>query len=1378
MEKPENSNLRHQQKTKKMDVPKTKMELFSESMKRGSSEIGASLKKGITRGMSIFGKGMEQVDKVEREIGALDEIHRNPVTWYTPPVAAEDKTWLQRMRETCHKVTENAYFQSFVTLMIVMDLCLTIHSFIASEEEVSGIGFWITNFVIIMVLSMDVVLRLIVDGLGFFKKPMDLIEVLVVVICLVFFFLESGPKGVSLGRTLRPLFRVIKALRLASKAVVGQSKLSAKMNKLVFNTVHSFVESQLEGLLYLPKDHLTVRPSAGILYVQKTHVVSAAFDKLHLPFTVKGGLLELFRVDLGLEKKNFELPGLEVTLHNLLLVVGPGHHQVPPKPQWNYETVASAKKRMVDVLTQRLESQIRGAHSHKQDNTEDDDGITVEPQEKKGLMGAFMKRIKNGLMSALLARVSIKIKNIAIRYEDDCELQDHAVLGTFKVGAISLFLSPVSVKKSGRSRSKENPPTLDASKSKLERAPSKKNHIHEVISSKDGSIKKNNSISPLTNSDSPLDATQSPSLSSKISSDNVFQQMQGLRSDGTWRVFKGGTEGQEEHFDVSINESKGKEKLKGQMIISRVSAWWSVDVVASKQHFTPELRSAESIHNAALRFKQEDLKDRLQVACMEHIVRPFGAWRRAWSYGYLLQPMHASVHMALSKPDDGNVPQEGSDFWHPARDIDVQLQTVNLSIQRKHLLSLIKLVRFTDHWHKDNEKFQWRPRGLPGDVKNVRVWNGCTCWWPYALWGLQKHVGRNLPWKFLPLLNAKRKHLYRFAYRDLFLYQLESVTPDKLQKKSKSCLRPNSAQDQAKDVKVWTMKNAQHMVELTVALPIPDLVRARTEAYNIFFHKQAELEDEKKQTAAKIEEMSRELEREMNEDLEQGRDVEDSPRSSNSSASENVPEVKAKSTVPVELAKVNPQHSVQFKVSAEYVSMSLKTIPEGRHEVWDSIEIVRFAIRGFDVLFCTEAPIRIQLEMVPNMWESVVADDSGLNNLQKTSIESMLEKNQPIEWIIGVLAAFGVSKTTMIRYLQSRQHTSASGWLGLQLSIDLLNGIDCTLPSSAVHGRKFLCNAGKTEAPVFRLRLKKSPNLEILNTQQDLTWSLAVELQPVKITIHQPLIGVLKEVSKIHEPVEVDHDWLEVQIMRAHLEPRFQFHRKHSAEGKLFEALCGAPRQKWEILLSTCGVDCTLIAPFSRNMCIVQHVFVPAGRCESCRYGFVWPPPFFSIGLGNEEEVKFTDTESSTGAMALAEQPAQEGAHLRTGISNTQLRSPRTVHSRWQCLVGMKSCKPCCTHPVEEVPSEVFPLKMEELVPADVFDVAGSVSDDLQTDPQKSVVDDEPFDYHLDMQSFWLEELVSKYQWTSAPMTVDIQVVRKERLGLPVATMSSSLHRW
>merc|ERR1711904_297826 len=116
----------------------------------------------------------------------------------------------------------------------------------------------------------------------------------VVVVCLVFFFLESGPQGVSLGRTLRPLFRVIKGVRLASKVALSKNKIAAKMNKLIYNTVHSTVESYIGGIVYLPKENLTVKPTAGVLYAQKAHVISSAFDGLHLPFTSKGGILELF----------------------------------------------------------------------------------------------------------------------------------------------------------------------------------------------------------------------------------------------------------------------------------------------------------------------------------------------------------------------------------------------------------------------------------------------------------------------------------------------------------------------------------------------------------------------------------------------------------------------------------------------------------------------------------------------------------------------------------------------------------------------------------------------------------------------------------------------------------------------------------------------------------------------------------------------------------------------------------------------------------------------------------------------------------------------------------------------------------------------------
>ena len=55
-----------------------------------------------------------------------------------------------------------------------------------------------------------------------FRKVAPFCSSLVVITCLVCFFLESGPQGASLGRTLRPLFRAMKGIRLASKVAVNE----------------------------------------------------------------------------------------------------------------------------------------------------------------------------------------------------------------------------------------------------------------------------------------------------------------------------------------------------------------------------------------------------------------------------------------------------------------------------------------------------------------------------------------------------------------------------------------------------------------------------------------------------------------------------------------------------------------------------------------------------------------------------------------------------------------------------------------------------------------------------------------------------------------------------------------------------------------------------------------------------------------------------------------------------------------------------------------------------------------------------------------------------------------------------------------------------
>ena len=68
---------------------------------------------------------------------------------------------------------------------------------------------------------------------------------------------------------------------------------------------------------------------------------------------------------------------------------------------------------------------------------------------------------------------------------------------------------------------------------------------------------------------------------------------------------------------------------------------------------------------------------------------------------------------------------------------------------------------------------------------------------------------------------------------------------------------------------VWTPEKDEQLVELTVALPIPELVRARTEAYEIMFQKMEAMNARQKQDEdhAHMKAIARKLNEELEKDL-------------------------------------------------------------------------------------------------------------------------------------------------------------------------------------------------------------------------------------------------------------------------------------------------------------------------------------------------------------------------------------------------------------------------------------------------------------------------------------------------------------------------------
>merc|ERR1712139_55229 len=80
-------------------------------------------------------------------------------------------------------------------------------------------------------------------------------------------------------------------------------RLKKSMDFFADSAVDDLLEKMLGDMIYISPENATARPSSGHFVLEKTHLLPEMFADLHVPFTVKGGFVELLYVDLSFKKK-------------------------------------------------------------------------------------------------------------------------------------------------------------------------------------------------------------------------------------------------------------------------------------------------------------------------------------------------------------------------------------------------------------------------------------------------------------------------------------------------------------------------------------------------------------------------------------------------------------------------------------------------------------------------------------------------------------------------------------------------------------------------------------------------------------------------------------------------------------------------------------------------------------------------------------------------------------------------------------------------------------------------------------------------------------------------------------------------------------------
>eukprot|EP00440_Ansanella_granifera_P054544 gb/GFBE01059122.1/.p1 GENE.gb/GFBE01059122.1/~~gb/GFBE01059122.1/.p1 ORF type:complete len:1257 (+),score=289.16 gb/GFBE01059122.1/:1-3771(+) len=162
-------------------------------------------------------------------------------------------------------VIVNSYaVQILVMLVILFDFILTIISFTdekADEHPAYDVCDWLT----VIVLSFDVLGRCFVIGKAFFRSCMNLFELFLVPVTIVEIFILSNLNiPIQLLRTLRPIFRAFRMVRLLLRAASGGERYLIHLRHQVSGDRVRFIQDGFDLDLAYITNQLVVMPFPAV----------------------------------------------------------------------------------------------------------------------------------------------------------------------------------------------------------------------------------------------------------------------------------------------------------------------------------------------------------------------------------------------------------------------------------------------------------------------------------------------------------------------------------------------------------------------------------------------------------------------------------------------------------------------------------------------------------------------------------------------------------------------------------------------------------------------------------------------------------------------------------------------------------------------------------------------------------------------------------------------------------------------------------------------------------------------------------------------------------------------------------------------------------
>lgn len=349
--------------------------------------------------------------------------------------------------------------QVCVTALIGADLVITVNSFLEKDsDDPNDSEFYMVSFVITVMLVLEVHIRLFVEGKYFFYKKTNVIEGSVVMIG--FFILITGANvPASVGRVIRPMARVARAMRVCVKAWTRSTHIKRSANQVMARKAEEMFWRFLSDVVLIRSENVVFSPLTGKFDLAKACLNTEVFDELHLPIQVKGGLLEALHTELpmtaiagrGALDEGDAGSTLRVELLNLLIVVSSDSETFADE-----QRLKEKKARVVEHFVERLIPKalpLVEVDGDDQGRSSSPGGLPNMMELSKVLdplrrwMSQYGTAVRNWIRQTIHAKimrgVDIHIRNIVFQHEDyeEGNLDKPTCIFGAKIGEIRMTTS-------------------------------------------------------------------------------------------------------------------------------------------------------------------------------------------------------------------------------------------------------------------------------------------------------------------------------------------------------------------------------------------------------------------------------------------------------------------------------------------------------------------------------------------------------------------------------------------------------------------------------------------------------------------------------------------------------------------------------------------------------------------------------------------------------------------------------------------------------------------------------------------------------------------------------------------------------------------------